>query len=333
MRYILRGVIILLGIIIVFMLLTACAPSRALTKSSPKERDVGYDELDDEFSYRDQEGDYNDSDRYNRRRTYRKSERASRDDHNVTSDRYSRREYSARDRDRESDRNGEYEGEDVERFYQRGNASWYGREFHGRVTASGERFNMYEMTAAHRALPFGTVVLVKNLDNGKTARVKINDRGPYKDGRIIDLSFAAAKRIDMLRSGEAMVGIKVLEKMSGERRDNRRIRDRNQVIEPVAGDNDERDVELDDAYDRESHTQKRSYGNFSVQAGAFYSKRNAFKLKKRLEGMFNNPVSVIRDSDFYKVRIEDVRDRREARKFKRMLKDEDISSYIIQESE
>ena len=212
MRYILRGVIILLGIIIVFMLITACAPSRALTKSSPKERDVGYDELDDEFSYRDQEGDYNDSDRYNRRRTYRKSERASRDDHNVTSDRYSRREYSGRDRDRESDRNGEYEGEDVKRFYQRGNASWYGRELHGRVTASGERFNMYEMTAAHRALPFGTVVLVKNLDNGKTARVKINDRGPYKDGRIIDLSFAAAKRVDMLRSGEAMVGIKVLER-------------------------------------------------------------------------------------------------------------------------
>jgi rare lipoprotein A len=334
MRYILRGVIILLGIIMVFMLITACAPNRALTKNNPKERDeVGYDKIDDEFSYNDQERDYDDKDRSDRRKTYRERERANRDDYTVKSNRHSRREYNERDEEREFGRNEKFEDEDVERFYQKGNASWYGREFHGRITASGERFNMNEMTAAHRALPFGTVVLVKNLDNGKTTRVTINDRGPYKDGRIIDLSFAAAKRIDMLRSGEAMVGIKVMGKMSGERRDNRSIRDRNRVIEPVAGDNDERDLEADDEYDRDTYSQKRSYGDFSIQAGAFYSKKNAFKLKKRLEGMFNNSISVIRDSDFYKVRIEGIRDRREARRFKRLLKDEDISSYIIKESE
>jgi hypothetical protein len=137
----------------------------------------------------------------------------------------------------------------------------------------------------------------------------------------------------MLKSGEAMVGIKVLGKMRAERYENGRTREKDELIEPVAGDNDERDFGSDNEYDRDSYSKKRSYGNFSIQAGAFYSKRNAFKLKKRLEMMFNNPVAVIRDSDFYKVRIEGVRDKREALRFKRLLKDEDISSYIVQENE
>jgi rare lipoprotein A len=334
MKYILRGVIILLGIIVVFMLLTACAPSRALTRNNQSERnEVGYDKLDDEFSYRDQERDYDNSAQDDRKKAYRERERVDRDDYNIKSNRYSKRELSESDDEREFDKNERVEEEDIERFYQRGNASWYGREFHGRITASGERFNMNEMTAAHRTLPFGTVLLVKNLENKKTVRVKVNDRGPYKDGRIIDLSFAAAKRIDMLKSGEAMVGIKVLGKMRAERYENGRTREKDELIEPVAGDNDERDFGSDNEYDRDSYSKKRSYGNFSIQAGAFYSKRNAFKLKKRLEMMFNNPVAVIRDSDFYKVRIEGVRDKREALRFKRLLKDEDISSYIVQENE
>ncbi len=328
MKYILRGVIILLGIIVVFMLLTACAPNRALTRNNQSQRnEVGYDNLDDEFSYRDQERDYD------RNKAYRERERVDRNDYNIKSNRYSKRELNESDNERELYKNERLDEEDIERFYQRGNASWYGREFHGRMTASGERFNMNEMTAAHRTLPFGTVLLVKNLDNKKTVRVKVNDRGPYKDGRILDLSFAAAKRIDMLKSGEAMVGIKVLGKMRTERYESGRMRDKDELTEPVVGDNDKRDFRADNEYDRDSYSLKRSYGNFSVQAGAFYSKRNAFKLKKRLEMMFDNPVAVIRDSDFYKVRIEGVRGKREAQRFKRLLKDEDISSYIIQENE
>lgn len=91
-----------------------------------------------------------------------------------------------------------------------GVASYYGPGFQGRSTASGERFNMYDMTAAHRTLPFGTNVEVTNLSNGKSVVVRINDRGPFKRGRIIDLSKAAARKIDMISNGTVRVRVKVL---------------------------------------------------------------------------------------------------------------------------
>lgn len=91
-----------------------------------------------------------------------------------------------------------------------GRASWYGSRFHGRRTASGERFNAYANTAAHRSLPFGTKVRVTNLRNGRSVVVRINDRGPYSRGRVIDLSKAAAQNIGMLRSGTAPVRIEVI---------------------------------------------------------------------------------------------------------------------------
>jgi len=91
-----------------------------------------------------------------------------------------------------------------------GIASWYGRKFHGRSTASGERFDMYEYTAAHRTLPFGTYVRVTNLRNGRHAVVRINDRGPFVRGRKIDLSYVAAKDIGMLETGLEEVRIEVL---------------------------------------------------------------------------------------------------------------------------
>ena len=86
-----------------------------------------------------------------------------------------------------------------------GVASWYGPGFRGRKTASGERFNPNDMTAAHRTLPFGTTLRVTNLSNDKSTVVRINDRGPYARGRIIDLSKAAAKKIDLIHSGTAKV--------------------------------------------------------------------------------------------------------------------------------
>lgn len=91
-----------------------------------------------------------------------------------------------------------------------GKASWYGSRFHGRKTASGEAFDQHDLTAAHRSLPFGTRVKVTNLKNGKSVVVRINDRGPYAKGRLIDLSQAAAKRLDMLRSGVAQVRVERL---------------------------------------------------------------------------------------------------------------------------
>jgi rare lipoprotein A len=94
---------------------------------------------------------------------------------------------------------------------QRGQASWYGSGFHGRKTASGERYNQYEMTAAHKRLRFGTRVRVTNLNNGRSVIVRINDRGPFVRGRVIDLSRSGAQALGMIGSGVAPVSVEVLE--------------------------------------------------------------------------------------------------------------------------
>ncbi|MCP4766339.1 MAG: septal ring lytic transglycosylase RlpA family protein [Gammaproteobacteria bacterium] len=101
-------------------------------------------------------------------------------------------------------------------FVQRGIASWYGTKFHGRPTSSGEVYNMHAMTAAHKTLPIPVYVHVKNLDNGRSAVVRVNDRGPFIDGRIIDLSYAAAKKLGVDGPGTANVEIRVLRQ--GERK-------------------------------------------------------------------------------------------------------------------
>ena len=89
--------------------------------------------------------------------------------------------------------------------FDRGQASWYGPGFHGKRTASGERFDMNDLTAAHRTLPFGTRVRVRHARNGREVVVRINDRGPHIRDRIIDLSKAAAATLDLLQAGEAQV--------------------------------------------------------------------------------------------------------------------------------
>lgn len=91
-----------------------------------------------------------------------------------------------------------------------GAASWYGYPYQGRPTASGEIYNMYALTAAHRTLPFGTMVRVHDLQNGKSVDVRINDRGPFIRGRIIDLSYSAAKAISMVGPGYAPVRLEIL---------------------------------------------------------------------------------------------------------------------------
>jgi rare lipoprotein A len=92
-----------------------------------------------------------------------------------------------------------------------GIASWYGPDFHGRMTSNREIYNMYDMTAAHPSLPFGTRVLVTNLDNGRTAEVRINDRGPFAKDRIIDLSYAAARMLEMVGPGTAPVRLEIMD--------------------------------------------------------------------------------------------------------------------------
>lgn len=92
-------------------------------------------------------------------------------------------------------------------FEEEGLASWYGKEYHGEKTSSGEIFNMYDLTAAHRTLPFGSIVYVYSYDTKKSVKVRINDRGPFLPGRIIDLSYAAAKELQIISMGLSKVKI------------------------------------------------------------------------------------------------------------------------------
>ncbi len=138
-------------------------------------------------------------------------------------------------------------------YNEKGIASWYGTDFHGRRTSNGETYDMHAMTAAHKTLPMNTMLLVKNLDNGKKTVVRVNDRGPFIRGRIIDLSFKAAQKIGAVNKGTARVQIVAL----GEKGKN--------------NGNGAKDLIYSDL----------SVGEFYVQIGAFEQKINAIKLQKR----------------------------------------------------
>lgn len=99
---------------------------------------------------------------------------------------------------------------ETEGFTEKGKASWYGKKFHGHLTSNGEIYDMYSMSAAHKTLPIPSYVKVTNTDNNKTTIVRINDRGPFHEGRIIDLSYAAAYKLDVLKTGTANVEIEVI---------------------------------------------------------------------------------------------------------------------------
>ncbi len=144
-------------------------------------------------------------------------------------------------------------------FFEGGIASWYGPGFHGRTTANGEQYDMYAMTAAHKKLPFGTWVRVVNLDNGQATIVRVNDRGPFIEGRVIDLSRSAAEDIDMVGPGTAQVELHILDDPTPERVRSSPTR---------------------------TSTPQTGGRAFTVQVGAFRNKDNASRLKTRLAGQF-----------------------------------------------
>jgi len=143
-------------------------------------------------------------------------------------------------------------------FTETGKASWYGEEFHGRPTSSGETYDMNKKTAAHKTLPLGTYVKVINLENNESTIVRINDRGPFVKGRIIDLSYGAAKEIDMADTGLADVQVVALGREVGD------LPQENGAV-PIL---DLRDFET---------------GEFTVQVGAFKERSNAYNLAERLK--------------------------------------------------
>ncbi len=181
---------------------------------------------------------------------------------------------------------------DAKGFSQRGIASWYGKKFHGRKTSSGEVYNMYAMTAAHKTLPLGTWVQVRHLNSGKQIVVRVNDRGPFVHGRVIDLSYTGAKALDMLGPGTVRVEVVAL----GERR------------QTASGD---AFVPMD-----------YYSGAFTFQVGAFSSRNNAERLQAKLDRTFTNAHVTPYDRGdtvFYRVRVGRCNDLEAAVKYEQHL--------------
>ena len=165
-------------------------------------------------------------------------------------------------------------------FVQTGFASWYGRKFHGRKTSNGETYNMYAMTAAHKTLPLGTWVRVHNLGNNREIVVRVNDRGPFVYGRIIDLSYTGAKRIGIVGPGTAKVRITALGRATSYSSTTKAPL----TFKPV------------DYWK----------GNFTVQVGAFQVKDNARKYRYKLSKKYQNAhIAAFTDDrgTFFRVRI------------------------------
>ena len=182
------------------------------------------------------------------------------------------------------------------RYRETGLASWYGEDFHGRKTASGEVYDMYAMTAAHRTLPFNTRVKVTNLDNGMKTEARVNDRGPFVAGRIIDLSRSGAKELGMLGPGTARVTVEAAGFYPGAA----------QSLEGV----------------------------YAIQVGAFLERDNAYRFREELSKRHPRVRVVLWETNtkrFYRVRLGSFRTEEEARRYSENLKGENLSGFVVRE--
>lgn len=164
---------------------------------------------------------------------------------------------------------------DSKGYRERGIASWYGDDFHGKKTSNGEIYNMHDMTAAHKTLPLGTIVKVLNLDNNKEITVRINDRGPFVNKRIIDLSYEAAKRIGIVGPGTCSAEVAAI---------GQEVKSPTDKVVPV------------DYYS----------GNFTFQVGSYADKSNAERLKAKLDKKYKNAHIIVFDDGnriLYRVRV------------------------------
>ena len=165
-------------------------------------------------------------------------------------------------------------------YVEKGIASWYGTKFHGRRTSSGETYDMYAMTAAHKTLPLPTYVRVTNLNNNKSVILKVNDRGPFHENRIIDLSYTAAIKLDIIKKGTGLVEVRAIESEGS------------------------LDNILSEENIRETSTKSIS---FYIQVGTFSKLENAEILKRKLSSFGDNLIKIssvtISGKMFYRVRI------------------------------
>jgi rare lipoprotein A len=191
-------------------------------------------------------------------------------------------------------------------FRQKGIASWYGKKFHGRKTANGEVYNMYGVSAAHKTLPFNTVVRTRNLDNGKVLDIRVNDRGPFVSGRIIDLSYGAANKLGVVGPGTAKVEIVALGAVKGPQ---------------------------DLKKEKPSYTPvDYNSGVFTFQVGAFRDRGNAEKLREKLDRSYKNAhIAVHNGSDgvYYRVRVGHFTTLEGARSGEEVLIQEGYDPFIV----
>jgi rare lipoprotein A len=195
---------------------------------------------------------------------------------------------------------------DARDFREKGVASWYGKDFHGKKTSSGETYDMYAMTAAHKTLPLGTYVKVRNLSNNREIEVRINDRGPFVRDRVIDLTYTGARELGMLGPGTTPVEIIAL------------------GAPPPSYDA----VGLPRRYIPVDYYS----GNFTVQVGAFTVFENAEKLKQRLEKDHEN-VHIARfdngDRLFYRVRVGSLNTLAKAESYEALLMEKGFPETFI----
>lgn len=181
------------------------------------------------------------------------------------------------------------------RAFQQGTASWYGPNFHGKFTANGERYDMEAMTAAHRSLPFNSKVRVVNLQNGQSTTVRINDRGPFVDNRIIDLSKKAAREINMIGPGTAPVHLYLLDK------GNKIKKDKHPSTTPI----------------------------FTIQLGAYESRANAHEQSKKITGSRIEKVE-IRGTTVYRIYYGQFNNWKSAAKRLKRLKRKGYQGFVKQ---
>jgi rare lipoprotein A len=226
-----------------------------------------------------------------------------------------------------------------------GYAAWYGKELQGRPTASGELFDMNKMTAAHRDFPMNSLVLVKNLENGKKTMVKINDRGPYVEGRIIDVSYAAARELGFAEKGTARVQLELVQagednflaKAEGAavvkpgKKRKAPPKEEEEIIEPAE--------DLDAATDVEDDGKIKSVGSkkeklvfldgkkpkgYTVQVGAFKKKVNAERHRDEILEMYPEKAFIATNGKWHFVCLGDFKTRKQAKAFLKKLNEDGI---------
>ncbi|MEX2353853.1 MAG: septal ring lytic transglycosylase RlpA family protein, partial [Gammaproteobacteria bacterium] len=188
-----------------------------------------------------------------------------------------------------------YTMESGRNFVERGIASWYGEKFHGRRTSSGETYDMYAMTAAHKSLPLPTYVEVTNLHNGKRIIVKVNDRGPFHGNRVIDLSYTAAAKLDILGKGTGLVEVRSIDPAGYQARSETSGQDRS-FVKVTTG------------------TGSSGYNapGFYIQVGAYSQLINAQLMRDKLNALGNNLLqiseAVVNGNRLFRVRIGPIND-------------------------